>query len=145
MGAVGVIVVVLFALLAGGCGGGGGDEALSKSAFVKQGNAICTEATKEREKMLVEFTESANPKGNQEALQEKAVKMILPLYKGAAEKIDDLGAPEGDEAKVEAVVDAMEEAVAKIEANPQSAAVGNLPFRKANKAAESYGLKACAV
>jgi|SRR5215211_4598490 len=145
MGAVGLIVFALFALLVGGCGGGGDEEALSKSAFVKQGNAICKEDAKKREKELTDFVESADPKGNKEALQEELIKQMLPIYEGTAEKIADLGAPAGDEAKVEAVVDAMEEAAAKVEANPQSAAIGNLPFRKANKAAESYGLKTCVI
>jgi hypothetical protein len=138
------MIFLLFALLVSGCGGSD-DEALSKSAFVKQGNAICQEATEEREKMLADFVKTADPNGNKEELQEKAVTQILPIYEEAAVKIEDLGAPAGDEAKVEAIVDAMEEAAAKVEANPQSAAVGDLPFRKANKAAESYGLKACAI
>ncbi|HET7589047.1 MAG TPA: hypothetical protein VFK14_02510 [Solirubrobacterales bacterium] len=136
--------LALFALLITGCGGSGSKE-LSKAEFVKQGNAICEEATKAREKALVEFSETTNPKANQEVVREKLLAKILPLYEGAAEQLGELGAPAGDKAKVEGIVEAMEEAAARVEADPQTAAVGSLPFKKANEAAESYGLKACAI
>jgi len=142
MGALGGIFLVLFALWVAGCGGSS-DEALTKSEFVKQGNAICSQAAKAREKAVFGFLKNANPQGNQDAVREEAAKKALPFYEEAAEQIDSLGAPAGDEAKVEAVVSAMEEAAAKIDANPQSAFAGDATFSEANKAAESYGLDAC--
>lgn len=142
MGAVGGIVLLIFALLVAGCGSSG-DEALNKSEFVKQGNAICTQARKAREKAVIDLVQNADPKSSQQALREEAAKKAMPYYEEAAEQLADLGAPKGDEAKVEGVVDAMEEAAARVNANPQSAFVGNAPFRKANEAAEGYGLEAC--
>jgi len=142
MGALGGIVLLFFALLVVGCGSSS-DEALSKSEFVKQGNAICAEATKAREKVILELIKTSDPSASQEATREEAVDKAMPFYEDAAEEIADLGAPSGDEAKVEAIVDAMDEAAAQVKANPQSAFTGNLPFRKANKAAESYGLDSC--
>jgi hypothetical protein len=118
---------------------------LTKSEFVEQGNAICAEDTEEREKVLSELAETLNPNGDQEAYREQALTKLLPIYEGAAKQIGELGPPAGDEAKVEGIVKAMEEAVARVEANPQTAAVGSLPFKKANEAAESYGLKACVI
>jgi len=143
-GALGGIVLVLIALLVAGCGGSS-EEALTKSEFVEQGNAICKQATKEREKAIAEFAQTGNPNGSRENLQEEAVEKALPSYEGAAEKIAELRAPKGDEAKVEAIVEGMEETVAKIHANPQSAFAGDRAFRNANKAAENYGLDDCVV
>lgn len=144
MGVLGGVVLLVFALLAAGCGGSS-DEALTKSEFVKQGNAICVEATEAREKEILKIIKSANPNDDQKALQREAADKAVPFYEGAAEEIADLGAPKGDEAKVEALVAAMEEAAAKVKASPQTAIAGNLPFRKANEAAEGYGLDACVV
>jgi len=142
MGALGGIVLLFFALLAAGCGGSS-DEALTKAEFVKQGNAICTQARKAREKAVFGLIQNANPNGNQKALREEAADKAIPYYEEAAEQLADLGAPEGDEAKIEAIVTGMEEAAARVNANPQSAFTGSTPFRKANEAAESYGLEAC--
>ena len=144
MGALGGIVLLLLALLGAGCGSSS-EEALSKSEFVKQGNGICAKATEAREKAVVEILKGADPKASQKALQQEAADKTVPYYEGAAEEIDDLGAPEGDETQVEELVDAMEEAAAQVKANPQTAITGNLPFRKANEAAESYGLDACVI
>lgn len=143
MGAVGAVGFLLMVLLASGCGGS--SKELSKSEFVTQGNTICKEATEAREKLLAEFAETTNPKANDEVAREKVLEKILPIYEGAAKQIGELGAPSGDEAKVEAIVGAMEEAAAKVKASPQTAGIGDLPFRKANEAAESYGLTACTV
>src|SRR5690242_14940555 len=132
MGALGGIVLALLALLVAGCGGSS-EEELTKSEFVKQGNAICTQAAKNREKAVFELLKNANPQGGQKVIRKEAAETALPFYEEAAEQLDSLGAPAGDEAKVEALVTAMEEAAAKIHANPQSAFAGDLPFRKPNK------------
>jgi hypothetical protein len=144
MGALGGIVLLVFALLAVGCGSSDSKE-LSKAEFVKQGNAICTQATKARDKALTELIQNANPGTSQEDLRKEAADKVMPFYEGAAEDIGDLSAPKGSEAKAEALVDAMEEAAAKVRANPQLAATGNQPFRKADQVAESLGLEDCTI
>lgn len=144
MGVLGGIVLLFFALLAAGCGSSS-DEALSKSEFLKQANAICKKATSAKEKVLPELLQKADPGASLETMRQKAVDTLMTFYEGAAEEIGELGAPKGDEAKVEAILEAMEEAAADAKSNPQSVfgGAGQLPFRKANKAAESYGLKSC--
>ena len=145
IGALGGILVLLFALLIAGCGDSGDQEQLSKAAFVKQGNEICADATEAREQIVNEFAETTDPNENLEAARRELMTKIMPTYEGAAEQIDELGAPAGDEAKIDEIVAAMKEAVERTEADPKTAMVGNLPFRKANAAAESYGLKACTI
>ena len=141
MRALGGILAVLL-VLATGCGGSG-DKALSKSEFVKQGNTICEEATEAREELLAEASEAISPNEDQEVAREKLLSKLLPVYEGAAKQIGELGAPAGDEAKVKEIVRSMEEAAERAKANPQTVGVSDVPFRKANEAAESYGLKAC--
>lgn len=141
MRASGGIALAIFALLVAGCGGSS-DEALTKSEFLKQGNAICVQQTKAREQAISELLESANPNGGQKVIRKEAAERAVDLYEGATKDIAGLTPPKGDEATVEALIKSMEDAAARIRANPQSAFVG-VPFGKANKAAESYGLKDC--
>lgn len=140
----GLAVLAVACLAIAGCGGGS-EEALTKTEFIKQGNAICDQATKAREKVISEVSEETNPKGNVEAAQEAVIHKGIPTYEKAAEELDGLAAPAGDEKKVEAIVAAMEEAANRALADPHTAIISDLPFRKADKLAEGYGLKSCVI
>jgi hypothetical protein len=128
-----------------GCGSGGGEEQLTKAQFVKRGNAICAKAEQERGKIISEIVEKSRPNADVQAQQEKVIHEALPTYEAATEQIDDLEAPSGDEEKVDALVEAMEEAAERAMADPHTAIISNVPFRKANELAEGYGLKTCVV
>jgi hypothetical protein len=141
MRASGGTALAIFALLVAGCGGSS-EEALSKSEFLKQGNAICAQQTKAREEAISELIQSVDPSEGQKAIRKEAAEKAVDLYEGATKDIAELAAPKGDEAKVKAIIQSMEDSAASIRANPQSAFVGH-PFDKANKAVESYGLKDC--
>lgn len=136
------IVVLLFALVAAGCGGGDDTESLSKSQFLKQGNAICKEGEEERGKLIIDASGKLKQEASVEE-QEDLVLEVLPTYEKTTRELDELGAPEGDEEKVDAIVEAMEEAAEKVEANPGTALVANVPFKEANEQVEKYGLKSC--
>ena len=141
-----VSLVVAFALVAVvGCGGGSDSSSLTKAEFSKQGNKICAEATQARSKIVGEAVKNADPKANQEDLQVELIEKIVPTYESAAEKIGDLGAPKGEEEKVENLVGEMEDAADRVMADPHTAAISNVPFRKADKVAQELGLKECVV
>jgi hypothetical protein len=146
-GVVGLIAGVVALLVFGVVGCGDGDsteEALTKAQFLRQGNAICFKKEKERNDIINE--EGARLSGktkNLVAEQEKLVLKILPTYEESAAGLDELGAPEGDEKQVEAIVKAMEEAAEKVKADPGTAVTTSLPFKKPNELNEGYGLKAC--
>jgi hypothetical protein len=136
--------VVAFALLVTGCGGSDEPEALTKAEFVKQGNAICKQSESERSKVIERFSQEVKPdKDSMVKAQEELVLALVPTYEKATTKIDELGAPEGDEQKVEEIVKAREEAIEQVKANPGSAAISSLPFNDANKLLQSYGLTTC--
>jgi hypothetical protein len=138
------IVAVAFALVASGCGGGG-SSSLSKAEFSKKATEICKRAESERAELIQAASQKFSGKKITAAAQEQIILEALPSYEKAAQNIKDLGAPEGEEKKVEALVEAMEEAVENVKADPGTATTGDIPFKKANKAAEEVGANGCAV
>jgi hypothetical protein len=134
------------ALIAAGCGGGGEADPLSKTAFVKQGNSICAQAIAERESAMSDTSkEITQEELSSEAELEKFVTdAALPPVQQMAEELGDLGAPKGDEKKVEAIVTGFEGGVEKGEADPNSV-VSGAAFAGANKLALAYGLTECQI
>lgn len=138
------IVAVAFALVVAGCGGSGGDS-LTKAEFAKKADEICHRGESERSEAIQAAAQKFSGKKITAADQEQVVLAALPSYEKEAQKIQELGAPEGEEKKVEALVEAMEEAAANVKADPGTATTGSIPFKKANELAEEIGAKGCAV
>lgn len=133
------IAALGIAVVAVGCGGGDA-EPLSKAAFLKQGNQICLERTKEREASVTEFAKE-NPDASPEEMVNDAA---LPPTEDMIDELDGLGVPKGDEKQVEAIITGLEEGVEKVETNPKEA-LGSDAFEAANEAAEAYGLTECGI
>jgi hypothetical protein len=133
------------ALLVGlGCGSSD-SEPLTKAEFSQQGNKICKEATQARAKVIADVFEGLDPSRTYPKAQETAILKMVAVYEKTMEEIDDLDAPEGEEEKVESLLGAMEAAAERTKANPQTAVVGNVPYRKADKVAEELDLKECVI
>jgi len=140
---IGVLLLVLGALIAAvGCGGSDSTGAsITKSQFVKKTDAICEKAEGEQLKLATEYLKK-NP-GTEE--EELIVPAGLPPIQEQAEKIEALPVPEGDEAQIEAYLDAVDEGIKDTEANPGKALKADSnPFDKANSLAEEYGMTICA-
>lgn len=105
---------VLIASSGSACGGD--DDGLSKSEYLRRGNAICAKI---------------NP-----------TVPDLPNIKNQLAQLRDLPAPEGDEEDVERIFDAADEALRRAEEDPQSLAEGN-PFERSIALAKDYGLTNC--
>jgi hypothetical protein len=149
-----IAVLAAFAaimVIVAGCGGGddssSDSSSITKAQFVKQADAICEKGNKESE---AEFEELAKEKGFSEKKepskpqQEEIIsEIVAPGVQKQIEEIDALGAPEGDEKQIEAMVAAVEEGVEEIEENPASLIEGKNPLAKGTKLAKDYGLKAC--
>jgi hypothetical protein len=142
-------LVALAALIAG-CGGG--DETtdsatvtLTKTEFIKQGDAICKESNEENEAEAEDFAEENGftlEKASKEQLEEAVAEVLVPSLSQQAEELDALGAPEGDEDKVEEIVVALEDATAEIEDDP-SLVFEEKTLEKPNQLADAYGFKVC--
>lgn len=130
-------LIVALALLAAGCGGSSEAAPLKLPQFVKQGNEICVSAQKERTEQKDELSES-------EDSEEEVMQTLLEPIVGMVDDLSDLGPPEGQEKKVEAVIAAFEAGIAKLEAEPAGPDTVSA-FDKANKLAENYGLTECTI
>ena len=134
---VGVFALVLVA----GCGSDdeeGGEETLTKVEFIKQGDRICEEGEEQGETEAEEFAEENGfelEKASEEQLEEAIVEVLVPALSRQAEEINALGAPEGDEETVEAIIVSLEDAAAEVEDDPSLAFEGE-PLKEASRLAE---------
>lgn len=146
--------LALLAIVVAGCGGGSDStntdattSSLTKAEFLKQGNAVCAKGNKEIEEGFEEFEKEnglQNKRPTNAQLTEAIETIVIPKVRQQIEGVKALGAPSGEEAEVEAITDAAEEALEKGEEDPAALAGGKAdPFTKANKLANEYGLVKC--
>lgn len=141
--------MVIASVALAGCGGGddgdGSEEALTKVEFIEQGDRICEKSEKQSETEAEEFAEENGfdlEKASGEELEEAIAAVLVPALEQQAEEIDALGAPEGDEEEVEAIVAALEDGTAKVEDDPGAVFEG-APLKEASKLAKDYGFEVC--
>ncbi len=120
-----LILGALAALLIAGCGGGGGDEtetstptveepvALTKDELIEQGDGVCAEVNAAVGALSGSETPESTPGDSTEK--------VANLYIGMVERLQDLGAPEGEEADYAKFMEAGEE-LAKVEGEAKLAA-----------------------
>lgn len=151
VGALAVLAAVV--MVAAGCGSdsdtsGNDSSTLTKAEFLKQGNAVCAKGNEEIEAGFEEFSEEHNlsekKQPSQAQLEEAIESILIPGIRKQIDGLEALGAPSGEEAEVEAILSAAEEALEKGEEDPSVlAGETNGPFIKANKLAREYGLAKC--
>jgi hypothetical protein len=140
---IALAVLAALSLSAFGCGGGD-EESLTKTEYVRKGNTICGKWQQARGNLFQELNQKIKPPITQ-AKKEKATLLILEPFETATEELADLPLPAGSEEKAEEVVQAMEDGISQGKANPGTLLSSTLPFEKANKLAEGYGLTECTV
>lgn len=124
-----------------GCGAGS-DTRLTHEEFLSQGNAICAEGNKQIE-------EGAGPafaspdKPTVTEIRTFAETVVLPNVRDTLEQLRELSPPEEDEARVEEILAAAQEAVDKVESDPASL-VDDDGFDEFDHLATAYDLTACA-
>jgi hypothetical protein len=140
---------LVVALLAGGCGGSSSDDtataSISKAAFIKKANAICEKSAEKLHTDFLAFYEPGNNSKTPKAESEEYIeKVVRPDFTQQTTEISALGAPDGSEDQVEALVAAVEEGLVKAEAKPTELVTANAElFANAIKLATAYGLDAC--
>lgn len=142
-------LLAIFAVLAlaiAGCGGGDETTSLSRSQFVKQANANCEKQEERRANIIrKEITGRDQTKLLPLKDREQLVLKTVPPYEAMAAELESLGAPEGDEEKVEAIVEAMEKAAENVKDDPATALTSTSQFQGANQLAARYGLTGCVI
>lgn len=138
----GLLIVALLAVA--GCGGGDETTSLTKAEFTKQANAACKEHSKERDELFKKVSNELDPSEVTRKDQEMLIsEVLLPPYEKNIESLESLGAPEGDEKEIEALIEAMEGSVEKVEAQPLVALRTTSQFAEPNALAKNYGLDDC--
>jgi hypothetical protein len=138
-------VAAMLAFVLAACGGGGstGSSEITREAFVKQADAICSKATTKVSKGLQEEGKSLNGKQLDQGGEERILATLTgPAIVQMSEELSDLGAPTGQEARVEAFVSEYEAAGKRLEAEPKSGLEEDI-FSGAAVKANAYGVKAC--
>jgi len=132
-------------VLIGGCGGSD-SETVTKAEFTKQANTICEKGDKER-KAKFKAVNVPKPEGSggwTEPEMEKVVNdVFVGPYNEMIDELKDIGLPEGEEEKAEAIFEAMEDGVEKVENDPIAALGGTELFKEVNKLSIEYGLTGC--
>jgi hypothetical protein len=141
-----IIILALSAVAFGGAGCGDSSEgsAVTKKEFTNRSNAICKEWQLHRTELAYKNAEKYGTESLTPAEKEKTVSALLDYWDEAVENLNDLTAPSGEEAKVEALIAEMEAASDKLRQEPENRTIGKSdPFRKANAMADAYGLREC--
>lgn len=150
--ATGSVVVLL---LLAGCGGGGSGSSASeppitKKRFQHKAQAICYRSSKEQVRRIALFykrhgLDAAEP--SQRAREMVNAAVVLPVESQRIEELGALPAPEGDEAKVRAILESMERGVSESEAHPEWLASPTRthpsPFQESLDLTNAYGIWPC--
>jgi hypothetical protein len=147
-----IVAVFAAALLVAGCGGGDSDSSgssggsISKEEFVAKADAICKDGTERLQAAIGRILkDQPNITKVSQAEQEKIVTTVLvPNVSKEVKELRALGAPEGDEERVDAMVTALEEGVETAERDPQAVTKSSdAIFGIASRIAGEYGLTTC--
>jgi hypothetical protein len=152
-----LLLAALLALVVAGCGGGGGEttesspttaeaQKLTKAELIERGDDICAEVNAAVGALDSEPEESAVP---------ATIEKTSNLYTGMVERLQELGSPEGAEAKFTSFMEAAEE-LAKVEGEVKlaaeredTAALGEAAteatpaLEEFESQAEAYGFEQC--
>ena len=125
------------------CGSGESDTSttvLTKSQFVKQGNAVCEHGLKE----VVAATPSAKQvEGMDKGELEEMIRGLVPPFETMIDELQELPAPEADQAKIAKILVSFEEALDIMDSEPDRSLAGEYVFTKATEPASKYGLVEC--
>lgn len=146
--------VMAFAAIAAGCGSSDDSTTdtdvvvLTKTEFIKQGDAICKQGNETLGKETEEFAEdndvdTENP--SKEDQEEVITTVVAPALQSQADELSALGAPEGEEDTTAAIIEALEDGAQELEDNPDSLleSAGAGPLEEAGKLAGKFGFKEC--
>jgi hypothetical protein len=150
---VSIAAVLVAGLVAAGCGSSSSSSststvAITKAAFLKQGNAICKKGNQEinavGKKVFPRNKFSKNKKPTQAQMTQFATATLIPTIQTEISGVKALGAPKGDEAQVNAIVVSAQSALDKGKQNPTLLVSNNTNlFKHSNQLTNAYGLTAC--
>ncbi|MGD9735527.1 MAG: hypothetical protein AB7V58_07970 [Solirubrobacterales bacterium] len=141
-----LIALALALSLLAGCGSsssGNNSEPISKTAFLKQGNSICSQAAKQRDEDLKAATEESDGSGGSEEMAEM-VDVALRSVEAMADELAELNPPAAQKKQAKALVKELEREIEALQANPDDP-VNAKSFEAANATARSAALYDCEI
>ena len=120
-------------------------DPLSKVEFLRQADEIC-QSTESRIEAAADDLVTSKQDPKPEEVEEIAIGIVVPALESEVAAIGALGAPEGDEDEIEAILAATEAGIEEIEADPQ-ALLDGVPdsLRKAEELSRAYGSQTCGI
>ena len=115
-----LFLVAIASLFATACGSGNDNKALSKPEYIARSNAICQRTSKEAGVQFNRIVGSERPKrGEEQRYLSKAQRFLkqaaIPIIRENLTDRRALGAPEGDEKQIDAIIAAGEKAITGFE------------------------------
>lgn len=143
------LVLASSALLAGllaSCGGNDSSSAeeadsITKAEFVEQATEICKARGAEIKRQGAKVLEGADGQSQKAMARTLSIDIAMPALEREIREIEELGAPSGDEEKVETVLSEIQEVVNRLKKDP--AAIAKYPYRHSENVAAVYGIPAC--
>jgi len=142
------VAILMVGLAAAGCGSSSNSStsttaALTKPQFLKQGNAICEKGNQQINAAAQKLF-GKNKQPSKADATKFATDTLIPSVQSSIDGLKALGAPKGDEAKVNAIITSAQAALDKFKKDPALVASNKAhPFKQSNKLARDYGLKVC--
>jgi hypothetical protein len=146
-----LVAALIVGVCVAGCGSSSSTTettaAISKAEFVAKGNAVCVKGEKAQEGEVNAYVkkhglENKKPSKAQEA--ELVETVFAPNIQSQIDGVKALGAPSGEEQQVESALELSQQALEKVEANPELAFGKQNPFAAAGKQLHALGLQKCA-
>jgi hypothetical protein len=150
------LAAAALALIAPGCGSGGDSSSsiatgtLSKEAFIKKADAICAKGSEAMQKGFSVYLRK-NKKSiialrhpSKADYQGLIVGVLVPNLEKEIKEIRALGAPSGDEERIEGFLTALEEGIEVAENDPKAVTHSSEAiFGVGSRLAKEYGLEVC--
>jgi hypothetical protein len=121
------------------------ETGVTKPRYVSDGDQICRDA--ERRLRVVGREVAQDARGGDPAADDvarAAEESVVPIVRDRIADLRALEPPPGDEEEVDRIYDAADEALARIEEDPQLAERADEVFREASRLASEYGFQDCA-
>lgn len=139
--------VLLSAFLAAftllGCGGDSSSPPPTKAAYLKQIEKVCQDGANRYNRFVYASMKKFQREGVTDKVKKETILELHGPYEKLTKQLAELTPPKGGEPKVEALIDAREEAAERMGKDPL-AAYEHHPFGKAEERANAAGVTTCA-
>jgi hypothetical protein len=149
-----LVAALAIAVSVSGCGSSSSTTttettaAITKAEFVVKGNAICIKGEKAQEAGINAYVKKhglENKKPTKAEQAEMVETVFAPSIQSQIDAVTALGAPSGEEPQVNSALEASEQALSKVKANPGLAFFAKeSPFHAAGQQLHALGLTKCA-